>query len=354
MIELGVDQHKRFSQVAALDTETGLLTQGRLEHDDPEAIRSYVASLGEDVIASLETTGNWYWLADLLEDAGARVQLANAGETRRLLKGRAKNDRLDAAALAVLSADGLLPQVYLPERARREERERHRFRIRLLGLQTRIKNIIHSILSKLNVPTPFSDIFGRSGRAYLDGLDLRDPYGDQLRSALRILDAVEPEVLRAKQQIVQRLKEEPLAALLQTAPGIGELTAYLILMEVGPVERFRSQKQFVRYCCLAPGTWQSAEKSRDLPVGRRGNLYLKSALVTAAVVAARTDPTLALYYRRTRTRKGTSTALVATARRLAISLYHMMKKGQRYRPACKRTTRSRQTGKPHSCPGRHS
>jgi transposase len=350
MIELGVDQHKRFSQVAALDTETGLLSQRRLEHDDPDGILSYVASLGPGVVASLETTGNWYWLADLLEDAGARVQLANTSETRRLLKARAKNDRLDAAALAVLSADGLLPQVYLPERARREERERHRFRIRLLGLQTRIKNIIHSILSKLNVPTPFSDMFGRSGRAYLDGLELREPYEDQLRSALRILDAIEPEVLRAKQQIVRRLKEEPLAALLQTAPGIGELTAYLILMEVGPVERFRSQKQFVRYCCLAPGTWQSAEKSRDLPVGRCGNLYLKSALVRAAVVAVRTDPTLALYYRRTRTRKGTSTALVASARRLAISLYHMMKKREPYRPAVKRT---RQTGKPHPCPGRH-
>jgi transposase len=351
MIELGVDQHKRFSQVAALDTETGQITQTRLEHEDPEGIRSYVASLGEDVVASLETTGNWYWLADLLEDEGARVQLANTVETRRLLKAQAKNDRLDAAALAVLSADGLLPRVYLPERARRDERERHRFRIRLLGLQTRIKNIVHSILSKLNVPTPFSDMFGRSGRAYLEELDLRDPYGDQLRSALRILDAIEPEVLRAKQQIVQRLAAEPLADLLQTAPGIGELTAYLILTEVGPVERFRCQKQFIRYCCLAPGTWQSAQKSRDLPVGRHGNLYLKAALVTSTVAAVRKDPAMALYYRRIMRRKGRQTAQVATARRLAVCLYHMMKNGERYRPPNKR---SRQTGKPRLRPGRHS
>jgi len=71
MIELGVDQHKRFSQMAALDTETGLVTDARLHHDDPEAIRSFVASLGADVKASMETTGNWYWLADLLEDLGA-------------------------------------------------------------------------------------------------------------------------------------------------------------------------------------------------------------------------------------------------------------------------------------------
>lgn len=351
MIELGVDQHKRFSQVAALDTETAVVTQRRLEHDDPDTIRSYVASLGPEVRASLETTGNWYWLADLLEDAGAEVQLANTFETRRLLKARAKNDRLDALALAALSADGLLPQVYLPRREQRDERERHRFRIRLVALQTRVKNIIHSILSKLNVPTPFSDMFGRSGRAYMAELDLREPYGEQLRSALRILDAIKPEVERARKQILRRLRDDPLAPVLQSAPGIGELTAYLILTEVGPVERFRSQKQFIRYCCLAPGTWQSARKSRDLPVGRHGNLYLKAALASAAITAAHTDGTLAGYYRRIARRKGNSTAMVATARRLATCLYHMMRKGEQYRPAAKWT---RYTGKPHSCSGQHS
>jgi transposase len=351
MIELGVDQHKRFSQMAALDTETGVVVQSRLEHDDADVIRSYVGSLGCDVRASLETTGNWYWLVDLLEDAGARVQLANTVETRRLLKARAKNDRLDAQALAVLSDQGLLPQVYLPDRTQRDERERHRFRIQLIGLQTRLKNIIHSILSKLNVPTPFSDMFGRAGRAYLDGLDLREPYGEHLHSGLRVLDALQPEVALAKKRILERLKEDPLAGLLQTAPGIGELTAYLILTEVGPVERFASQKQFARYCCLTPGTWKSAERTRDLPVGRHGNLYLKAAFVSAAVAAMRADPTMAIYYRRIVRSKGKSTALVATARRLAICVYHMMTKRERYRPAGKSI---RQTGKPHLCPGQHS
>ena len=352
MIELGVDQHKEFSQVAALDTESGVVKQTRLEHDDPDAIRAFVASLGPQVRASLETTGNWYWLADLLEEEGAEVHLANPYETRRMLKARrAKNDRLDAEALATLSHQGLLPQVYLPAREQRDERERHRFRIRLISLQTRVKNIIHSILSKLNVSTPFSDMFGKSGRACLDALDLREPYGDQLRSALRILDAIQPEINRVRKQVTERLKADPRAQLLQSAPGVGELTAYLILTEVGPVERFPSQKQFVRYCCLAPGTWQSADSRRDLPVGRRGNLYLKAALVTAAITAARTDATLAGYYRCTARRKGTSTALVATARRLAICIYHMLKNGEPYRPAAKSIRRS---GKPHLRLGQQS
>ena len=355
MIELGVDQHKAFSQMAALDTETGVLTQQRMEHDDVEGIRAYVASLGPDVRASLETTGNWYWLTDLLEDEGAQVQLANTTETRRLLKARAKNDRLDAAALAVLSADRLLPQVYLPDRAQRDERERHRFRIRLLGLQTRIKNIIHSILSKLNVPTPFSDMFGRAGRVYLDGLDLRDPYGDQLRSALRVLDAIEPEVARAKRQIIQRLEGEPLADLLQSAPGIGELTAYLILHEIGPIERFPGPKPFARYCCVTPGTNASADWRGRPGVGRSGNLYLKEKFSNAALGAIRKDATIRTFYKRQVRRNGAKKAKMAAAHKLARAVYFMLSRRQAYRPApAIRRTRVRKTtaGKPVSCPGR--
>jgi transposase len=343
MIEVGIDQHKRFSQVAALDTETGAVTQTRLEHDDQEAMQEFFSSLGGEVCASLETTGNWYWLVDLLEDCGAQVQLANTVETRRLIKARAKNDRLDAEALALLSHQGLLPQVYVPERDRRDERERHRFRIRLIALRTRIKNIVHSILSKQNVQVPFTDAFGRSGRAWLDTLDVREPYADQLRSSLRILDAIEPEIKRVREQIQGQLKGNPLAQVLLSAPGIGELSAYLILTEVGPVDRFASQKQFVSYCCLAPGTWQSGERTRSAPVGRHGNLYLKATLVSAVLSARRTDPTLAGYYRRICRRKGPRTARIATARRLAICIYHMLRKTERYRPARRE---NRQPGKP--------
>jgi transposase len=200
-------------------------------------------------------------------------------------------------------------------------------------IQTRLKNIIHSTLGKLNIPTPFSDLFGKRGRAFLDRLDLREPYQTELRSALRILDAVETEVNLMRDEIRKTLNENPLAELLQTAPGIAELTTYLLLHEIGPVERFRSQKEFVNYCCLAPGTWQSAQRRRDLPIGRHGNLYLKAALTEAAQTAVRIDPTLGAFYRRLQRRKGTGSAMAAAARKLAVAVYQMLKGRTPYRPA---------------------
>jgi transposase len=151
MIDVGMDQHKRFSYAASMNSETGEMTEGRLEHNAPEEIRSYIRSLGPQVRVSLETTGNWYWLCDLLEEEGAQVQLANTVETRRLQKSRAKNDRLDALALAQMSRQGVLPQVYIPPRVVRDDRERHRYRIRLVRMQSALKNAIHAVLSKLNI-----------------------------------------------------------------------------------------------------------------------------------------------------------------------------------------------------------
>ena len=343
MIHVGIDQHKRFSVATSVDSETGEVRTVRLYHDEPDRIRSYIRSLGPGARVVLETTGNWYWLVDLIEEEGAEPHLANTIEARRILKARAKNDRLDSMHLAMLDMDGILPEVYVPERPIRDARERHRYRIRLIWMRCRIKNAIHAILAKLNINHNFSDLFGKRGRAFLDGLHLREPYETELRSALRLLDAFDREVSLMRDEIRKALQGHPLAEVLQTAPGIGELTAYLILHEVGPVERFRGEKEFVKYCCLAPGTWQSAERRRDLPIGRRGNLYLKAAFTEAAQVAVRCDEVLGAFYERLRRRKGTGKAMAAAARKLAVSVYYMLKRHKAYRPAA---SISRGSGKP--------
>jgi len=176
MVHVGIDQHKHFSLATSMDGETGETTSVRLEHNQPERIRNYIRSFGPGVRVVLETTGNWYWLVDLIEEEGAEPHLANTMEARRILKARAKNDRLDSLHLAVLDADGLLPEVYVPRREIRDGRERHRYRIRLIWLRCRLKNAVHAILAKLNIEHTFSDLFGKSGRAFLDELQLREPY----------------------------------------------------------------------------------------------------------------------------------------------------------------------------------
>ena len=351
MIEVGMDQHKHFSMAAALNPQNGEFCMRRLEHSDPDRIAQYVRSLGDEVRVSLETTGNWYWLVDLLEEQGVQVQLCNTVETRRLHRARAKTDRLDAQGLAQLSAQQLLPTVYVPDRETRDGRERHRYRISLVRLRSKIKNVIHAILSKLNIEVSFSDLFGKKGLAFLRSLELRDPYANELSSALRLYEALSSEIKLMHSEIKACLKTDPLASLLMTVPGIGELTAYLLLHEIGPIDRFPTEKHFVSYACLAPHTRQSAQTRRDGPVGRAGNLYLKGALTESAQTAVRHDPTLRAFYHKHRSRKGASKAMVAAARKLAVAVYYVLKRQEPYRPA---PIVNRRPGKPVLCLGQPS
>lgn len=332
MVEIGMDQHKKFSMAAALDTSTGELIERRLEHDDEDEIRSFVGSFEGPVRVTLETTGNWYWLADLVEDAGARVRLCHTVEAKRRRRGKAKTDRLDALALAELSAEDRVPEAYVPARADRDRRERHRFRIRLIRLQTILKNAVHAMLAKLNIAVPFTDAFGKGGRAFLDSLRLREPYGGHLQSALEVLDVLAEKIAREQKAINAELEANPLAEILMSAPGIAELTAYLLLYEIGPIERFYSHKAFVSYCTLAPGTAQSARWHGRPGVGRAGNLYLKEAFTGAVLGAIAKDASMRVFYNRQLRRHGKKNAQVAAARRLAVAVYYMLLRRQVYRP----------------------
>jgi transposase len=350
MVVIGIDQHKRFSVAVSLDTDTGEVTTTRLEHTDPDRIRDYVGQWTPGVPVTLESGGSWYWLYDLLEEQGAEVTLCNATETRRLWRMRAKTDRLDALGLAALTAQGLVPTVYVPPRDIRDARERHRYRIRLIRMRSKVKNTIHAVLSKLGIQHPFSDLFGKAGRRFLDGLEVRPPYAGQLQSALRLLDGLEAEIKGVEKQIRRCLQDDRRAALLQSIPGVAELTAHLLLYEIGPVERFADHKRFTRYACVAPGTWQSAGHRRSPGVGRAGNLYLKAALTEAARTAVRVDPVLGAFYRRLKAKKGARQAMVAAARKLGVAVYYVLKRQEPYRPASPMTRR--RSGKPVSCLGR--
>lgn len=334
MIEVGMDQHKRFSVAGALNPETGeVVAERRFEHDDPQSIRSFLESFEGPVRVTLETTGNWYWLADLVEEAGATVRLCHTVEAKRRRRGKAKNDRLDALALAELSAEDRVPEAYVPAREDRDRRERHRWRIRLVRLQTIVKNAIHALLDKLNIQVPFEDAFGKGGRACLDALSVREPYASHLRSGLRILDAIGGQIAPEEAAIRGELQSDPQAELLMSAPGIAELTAYLLLYEIGPIERFATEKNFASYCCLAPQTAESANWRGRPGVGRAGNLYLKEAFTNAALGAIRKDPTLRAFYNRQLRRNGPQKARVAAAHKLAVAVYYMLRRRQPYRPA---------------------
>ena len=67
----GVDQHKNYSEVAVLYNNGKIKDRKKLAHSDKEGMLNYFSELPKDKTrVVMEATGSWYWLADLLEEAG--------------------------------------------------------------------------------------------------------------------------------------------------------------------------------------------------------------------------------------------------------------------------------------------
>src|SRR5262245_34047966 len=144
MRHVGVDLHKRTSQVAVL-AEDGELTRYRLVND-VERVKRFFAELPPKTPVAIEASGTWWWLVDLLESLGHQPVLSHPKQTRAIASARLKNDRVDADRLVLLLRGDLLPTVWIPPAALREARELVRHRIQLAWVRGEIRNRVVALL----------------------------------------------------------------------------------------------------------------------------------------------------------------------------------------------------------------
>jgi transposase len=111
MIHLGIDLHKQFSFITAMDQQGNVLTKSKVSNQREsfrEFLSSYPPSNSQIV---LEATWNWYWLWDLLEQQGCRLQMAHPLKTKAIASARIKTDKIDSELLAHLCGKGTLMKI---------------------------------------------------------------------------------------------------------------------------------------------------------------------------------------------------------------------------------------------------
>jgi len=331
MLHIGVDFHKRFSRVVTLDDAGLVVDRQTLRHRDREGMIEYFRSRAGDATVTVEATRGWYWLNELLANLGVDMKLAHPRKVRLIAESVIKTDTVDAGTLAQLERTGFLPEAYVPSREVRDSRELLRYRLTLVRIRTGLKNRVHTVVDKLGIDHPFSDLFGTAGRKFLQSLELRPVYQQQLTSYLELLDEVDRRLKAVTLQIKASVRPDPRAELLMTIPGVAHITAYLLLCEIGDIRRFPSAKKLCAYAGLVPVTRQSADHCWQGRITKEGNRYVRWAMVEAACMATRKDWGLSQYYRRVSGRRGSLKARVAVARKLLTAVWHILTDGQPYR-----------------------
>jgi transposase len=331
MLHVGLDLHKKYSTVAVMDDDGNIQLEDTLYHDDRPRLIEFFSRLAGKAVVTVEATRDWYWLYELLEELGVTVKLAHARKVRLIAESWLKSDKVDPRSLAQLERTGFLPEAYISPRPIRDNREYLRYRLTLVRLRTGLKNKVHALVDKLGIKHPFADLFCPAGRRFLSQLTLRPAYQEELTNYLALIEDIERRIVAATKEIQRQLKPDPRAKLLMTIPGIGHLTSYLLLNEIGDIKRFPTPGKLCAYGGIVPIVRQSADHRWQGHITKEGNRYIRWALTECACLAPSKDYALGSFYRRLKARRGNLKARVAVARKLLVAVWYVLTYGEPYR-----------------------
>lgn len=337
MYYTGIDLHKKTSYLTTVDVVGKIVKKANLINDE-STILTYFTELAEETKIVIESMSSWYWLYDLLTANGLDVCISNPAKTKAIASAKIKNDKLDSHMLAQLLRSGLISTVYVSSLHTRELKEFLRHRDRLVRDATRVKNRIHILLTKNNCAVPFSDLFGAQGLKYLLDIQLPDYHRAQVNTYLALYQHLVQSIEPLSKTIHTMAKENPLARLLMTIPGIGPIVAMFIIAEVEDISRFPSYRNLASYAGLVPCLDSSAGKDRRGRITKQGSAYLRTALIEAAQVIPRMHKCrLNAFFRKRIVRAGYQKAMVATAHKILQYAYYVLKNQTPYReqyPVC--------------------
>lgn len=335
MFFVGIDLHKKGISLCVVNQERAIVERRTFSCSQPERIREFFSRLGS-FQAVVEATSSYEWLWQLLEPLANRLLLAHPKKLRIIAESTRKSDRLDAQVLAQFLALGMIPEAYRPTPRQRQHRrlvrQRCFLRRRASGLRTKMRQI----LADYNADRP--DLFTAEGQQYLESVAVTavDRFVlDQLRTSwLHHVGQLDQADKRLREFAKQAPTHEVEArVVLRSIPGIGVLTADVVLSEIGDIRRFRSAKEVTAYAGLAPGYRASGDKSKQLGITKDGSRLLRWALVEAAWRLVRRSRRWGNIFENLRQRRGKKKAVVAIARRLLIVIVAVWRKGERYRLA---------------------
>jgi len=194
-------------------------------------------------------------------------------------------------------------------------------------IRSRLRCQVHAILADHCVQPPVDAIFGPAGRRFLASVELPGVDRGRVNAALRLMDAVSAEVISVDKELGAVFAGDGRIHRLMAIPGIGFLTAMVVLAEIGDVGRFRSPDQLASWAGLTPTERSSDEHTRRGHISKQGSRWLRWVMVEAASRQFR-QPSLRRFEERIARRRGNKIARVALARRLlTLSFYALRDQG---------------------------
>jgi transposase len=193
----------------------------------------------------VESTYNWYWLIDGLMDNGYQcLHLANPSAIKQYEGLKHADDQHDAFFLAHLLILGILPQGYIYPKKDRPVRDLARKRMFLVQHKTAHILSLQSLIARCCAKKISAN---EMRHLTLDDLQHLLEEEHLVLSAQANLDSIRflaQQIKRIEKTINKKIKLNKAFQNLLAAPGIGNILAMTIMLEVGDISRFAKVGNF--------------------------------------------------------------------------------------------------------------
>ena len=336
-----------FQQIAFVDTETGELQERRLQHrEEAEKFYRDLAAQGMKVRVGMEASGHARWFERLLSELQFELWIGDAAKISSRRVRKQKTDRQDAQLILKLMLKDDFPQIWVPSWENRDLRQLLWHRHRMVQARTRIMNQLQAVALNEGLRCK-KRLWREQGREQLESFRLAPWASRRRQDLLELLDRLNPTIAALSQAIEQEVEKCPEAQRLMTHPGVGPLTALAFVLIIERADRFQCGKQIASYLGLVPLEDSSGDRRRLGHITKQGSSMLRFLMVEATQVTVRIIPEWRSKYFHLMMRRGRKIAKVAMARRLAIRLYWMWRKGWDYEQVKKFGSHAGQPGNRH-------
>ena len=322
----GLDLHSRNTYIGILDPNFNRVFKKRVCNNLDLILKTLEPFKDQLKGLVVESTYNWYWLVDGLMDAGyGRVHLANPSAIRQYEGLKHSDDKHDAFFLAQLLILGILPQGYIYPKKDRPVRDLARKRMFLVKHKTAHILSLQSLIARCSGQRISSNELRTFTSEDLQRLLKEEHLVLSAQANLDSISFFKQQIHGLEKIIRNKLKLNQAFNGLLTVPGIGNILAMTIMLEVGDIGRFAKVGNFTSYCRCAPSQRLSAGKAKGSGNRKNGNRYLSWAFTEAAQMARRFNARFRRYYARKAAQTNTIVATRALSNKLARVCYYIIR-----------------------------
>ena len=326
---IAIDIHKHYVVVGGMNSQKEWLLRTRKVRMSrfPEWAEKNL--LPTDAVV-IESTSNAWEIYDLIAPLAGSVVVANPLKVGQIAGAKVKTDKLDVKRLLTLLIADMVPEVWVPPHHVRELRSliSHRWRIHKQIAMT--KNRLHSFIHRFNLIPPEGKLFSDENRSWWQQQDFSSMVRLQIEQDLLILAHLSAHKEAIHQELACLSNRHPWTkdiVFLMQIPGLGVILSMTVLSAIGDISRFEHAKNLVGYAGLGAGVHDSGKKHQGKGITKSGRKELRWAMVEAAWGAVRSDPHWKAQYDLLKKRgKHSNVAIVAIARKLLVSIWHVLSK----------------------------